>query len=122
MQDWRGDPDTVRLTLTLVLRLHSYGLLGASGCGKTTLLTCIVGRRSLNEGTIEVLGRAPGSEGSGLPGATVGYMPQVRTVAFLWEESSLTSVRTEGGAILILSWTALYEVERGVSGIIIWLF
>lgn len=53
-----------------------YGLLGASGCGKTTLLSCIVGRRRLNSGDIWVLGGRPGSKGSGVPGPRIGYMPQ----------------------------------------------
>ncbi|KPJ03812.1 ABC transporter G family member 20 [Papilio xuthus] len=53
-----------------------YGLLGASGCGKTTLLSCIVGRRRLNSGEIWVLGGKPGGPGSGVPGPRIGYMPQ----------------------------------------------
>lgn len=54
----------------------SYGLLGASGCGKTTLLSCIVGVRCLNGGSISVLGKPPGQPGSGVPGPRIGYMPQ----------------------------------------------
>ncbi|XP_048486543.1 ABC transporter G family member 20 isoform X2 [Plutella xylostella] len=53
-----------------------YGLLGASGCGKTTLLSCIVGRRKLDSGDIWVLGGRPGEKGSGVPGPNIGYMPQ----------------------------------------------
>nr|QBM06389.1 ATP-binding cassette sub-family H-like protein 1 [Daphnia magna] len=53
-----------------------YGLLGASGCGKTTLLSCLIGRRRLNSGDILVFGHEPGSEESGIPGRRVGYMPQ----------------------------------------------
>ncbi|KAH9503843.1 ABC transporter G member 23 [Bulinus truncatus] len=53
-----------------------YGLLGSSGCGKTTLLKCIVGRMKVNSGTLRTLGKAPGSKGHQVPGKMVGYMPQ----------------------------------------------
>ncbi|XP_053672048.1 ABC transporter G family member 20 [Anopheles nili] len=59
-----------------VTRGSIYGLLGASGCGKTTLLSCIVGRKFLNDGEISVLGGTPGTTGSGVPGPRIGYMPQ----------------------------------------------
>lgn len=67
-----------------------YGLLGASGCGKTTLLSCIVGRKRLNSGDIFVLGGRPGTVGSGVPGPRVGYMPQVciANYFFFWKSSS----------------------------------
>ena len=60
----------------LVRRGQIYGLLGASGCGKTSLLSVLVGRRRLTGGSVAVLGATPGQAGSAVPGRKVGYMPQ----------------------------------------------
>ncbi|XP_056637330.1 ABC transporter G family member 20-like isoform X2 [Diorhabda sublineata] len=49
-----------------------YGLLGSSGCGKTTLLRCITGRIKIDSGEIYVLGEKQRE----IPGAILGYMPQ----------------------------------------------
>lgn len=53
-----------------------YGLLGASGCGKTTLLKSLIGLIKPTSGYIDVFGALPGTPGSGIPGPLVGYMPQ----------------------------------------------
>ncbi|KAK1136980.1 hypothetical protein K0M31_001508 [Melipona bicolor] len=53
-----------------------YSLLGSSGCGKTTLLSCVVGVRKLDSGDIWVLGGKPGTKECGIPGSRIGYMPQ----------------------------------------------
>ena len=54
----------------------SYGLLGASGCGKTTVLSAIVGLKSIDDGVITVFNGSPGDRKNGIPGKRVGYMPQ----------------------------------------------
>ena len=60
----------------------SFGLLGASGCGKTTLLRCILSSLDPEYGEITVLGMEPGIRSSHIPGRDVGYMPQVTSLYF----------------------------------------
>ncbi|ODM94399.1 ABC transporter G family member 23, partial [Orchesella cincta] len=49
-----------------------YALLGSSGSGKTTALSCILGLRDLDEGEIKVFGVDP----SEVSGQKIGFMPQ----------------------------------------------
>ena len=73
---------TSSLLLFHLFFLCSYGLLGSSGCGKTTLLRCILGRLNLAMGEVVVLGRSPGAKGHRVPGRDVGYMPQVSSYVY----------------------------------------
>lgn len=68
----------------------SYGLLGASGCGKTTLLGTIVGTRDIQKGIISVLGQPPGV----IPVKSIGYMPQEN--ALLGEFSIKNALQFQG--------------------------
>ena len=53
-----------------------FAILGPNGSGKTTLIRAILGQINLKSGSIHVFGVKPGANGSGIPGAGVGYMPQ----------------------------------------------
>ncbi|XP_053204952.1 ABC transporter G family member 23-like [Panonychus citri] len=71
------DPTPILTNLHLTIPKGCiYGLIGPSGCGKTTLQKCIMGVYKPDHGVISVFGLPPGSQGSTVPGPSVGYMPQ----------------------------------------------
>lgn len=70
-----GRDEPVLRGLTMKVEHGSiYGLLGASGCGKTTLLKCIIGMMVPDSGFIDVFGRQPRDPDSGIPGPVVGKL------------------------------------------------
>lgn len=48
-----------------------YSLIGASGCGKTTLLQCILGMKEIDDGSIKVFGHSVEKVSN-----LIGFMPQ----------------------------------------------
>ena len=68
--------------MQFLLSHYRYALLGASGCGKTTVLSSIIGLKKLDEGSLSVFGGVPGKTCYGIPGRRVGYMPQVSTIRY----------------------------------------
>lgn len=73
-----GRDEQVLRGLTMKVEHGSiYGLLGASGCGKTTLLKCIIGMMVPDSGFIDVFGRQPRDPDSGIPGPVVGKVSKL---------------------------------------------
>lgn len=67
----------IELILKMVLCFYdSYGVIGASGCGKTTLLSCILGIEKIDEGSVRVLGENVAEKDVISVGRRIGYMPQ----------------------------------------------
>lgn len=54
------------------MKIFSYAMLGSSGCGKTTLMTCLVGINQLDSGEMEVFSEPVTKANK----SRVGYMPQ----------------------------------------------
>jgi ABC-type multidrug transport system ATPase subunit len=57
---------------------YSYALMGSSGCGKTTLMSCIIGLDRLNSGSIEIFSKLP----TEIDKSRIGFMPQECALTF----------------------------------------
>ncbi|CAL8109728.1 unnamed protein product [Orchesella dallaii] len=71
----KNHPILSNLEMT-VPRGSIYGLLGSSGCGKTSILSCIVGRQTWDAGSISILGSPPYLKRCAFDSKKLGYMPQ----------------------------------------------
>ncbi|XP_033125367.1 ABC transporter G family member 20-like [Anneissia japonica] len=86
-----------------------YGLLGASGCGKTTLLRCCLGRLRFESGNILICGKPPLTRGHGVPGPMVGYMPQETA---LYSEFTINETLTYFGTLCKMSKESLHTRKQ----------
>jgi iron(III) transport system ATP-binding protein len=59
---------------------HTLALLGPSGCGKTTILRCIAGLETPDEGAIEIAGAAMFDRASG-----INLMPEQRQLGIVFQ-------------------------------------
>lgn len=57
-------------------------LLGPNGCGKTTLLNCMIGLNKTNAGDIYINGKATSKMTSKQIAFNLGYVPQTITASF----------------------------------------
>lgn len=77
--------------------------MGSSGCGKTTLISCLVGINSLDSGSIEVFHDEVGKHNT-----KIGYMPQ--EIALIKEFKICEMIRFYG----IIHGMALEKIEERI--------
>ena len=75
-KSYRGRPALTNLSLTLPAG-RIVGLMGANGCGKTTLLKILAGVLSDYEGRVTIAGHAPGPQSK----AMVSFLPDAAFLA-----------------------------------------
>ena len=69
-----------------------FCLIGPNGCGKTTLLDCILGLRHFNTGTLEMMGKKVTRLKPGKIARTMAYVPQVHERTFPYTAKEIVTM------------------------------
>lgn len=92
-----------------------YAMMGSSGCGKTTLISCLVGVSNLDSGDIEIFGEPTRRNKS-----RIGYMPQetalvtdFRISEMIWYFGTLYSLSSEKIKSRLTFLTELLQLPSG---------
>lgn len=89
-----------------------FCLLGPNGCGKTTLLDCILGFHPLNAGSIHVAGKDTRSYGHGKIARHLAYVPQRHERTFPY---TVRQIVTMGRAAYLGMFEAPSEEDRRLA-------
>lgn len=97
-----------------VSRGEVVGLLGANGCGKTTLLRAALGLMRVTGGEAKLAGRAVKGLGEGARSRLAGYLPQERRVGWnlpAWRVAALGAPHLPPAQAREVALAALTDVE-----------
>ncbi len=89
-----------------------FCLLGPNGCGKTTLLDCILGFHRLRSGSIVVTGKDAGSYRPGRIARQIAYVPQRHERTFPY---TVREIVTMGRAAYLSMFESPSKADRGMA-------
>jgi len=89
-----------------------FCLLGPNGCGKTTLLDCILGFHRLRSGSIHIMGKDAGRIRSGQVARSVAYVPQSHKQTFPY---TVREIVTMGRAVHLGPFGVPSEGDAGLA-------
>jgi iron complex transport system ATP-binding protein len=89
-----------------------FCLLGPNGCGKTTLLDCILGFHRLRSGSISIMGKDSGSFRPGQIARSIAYVPQRHERTFPY---TVREIVTMGRAAYLSMFEAPSQSDRRIA-------